>query len=110
MHERLLTLRDRALAGVPSSAALEEAFQELEVTREELTVADEELARSAVALAEGAAAGRGRLSATTASSSDGAPDGYAIYRLARHDPRRGNRTLATMLGVHPTFLCPENRW
>jgi PAS domain-containing protein len=101
MHERLLRLRDTARAA-PSSAALDEAFEELEVTREELCVADEELGRLAAALEE-ARQHEEALLRHYRDLFDGAPNGYAVT-----DPRgmirEGNRTLATMLGVHPQFL------
>jgi PAS domain S-box-containing protein len=101
MHERIARLRDRAQSG-SSNAALEEAFEELEVTREALTVADEELARAARALEEANQRAEGMLRHYR-ELFDGAPDGYAIT-----DPhgviRQGNRTLAVMLGVHPQFL------
>ena len=101
MHQRIQSLRDRARSG-PSNAAMEEAFEELEVTREELTVANEEISRTAAALEEARQRSEAMLRHYR-ELFDGAPDGYALTD-AYGTLREGNRTLATMLGVHPQFL------
>ena len=84
------------------SRIAEEAFEELEITREELSVVDEELARATGAL-EGALQRSEAMLRHYRELFDGAPDGYALT-----DPygmlREANRTLATMLGVHTRFL------
>jgi PAS domain S-box-containing protein len=101
MNVRIDSLRDRARAG-SSSMALEEAFQELEVTREELTVADEEITRIAGALAE-ADQRTAAMLRHYRDLFDAAPDGYAVTD-AHGVIREANRTLGVMLGVHPSFL------
>jgi PAS domain-containing protein len=101
MHDRIATMRERARGG-PPDGALEEAFQELEVTREELTVADEELTRVARVLEEANQRAETMLRHYR-ELFDGAPDGYAVTN-SHGIIREANRTLSAMLGVHPQFL------
>jgi PAS domain S-box-containing protein len=99
--DKIARLRGRTSAnGV--SEPLANAVSELEITREKLAVADEEISSAAVRYEVALRA----LEAKNRHYSelfDGCPDGYVLTD-ATGVIREGNRTFASMLGVHKRFL------